>query len=67
MPIWLHPSASQAKVLTSLALLQITVAQLKSQLAEKTSIPAERQRIIYQGRALENEQKLQACGECAQP
>ena len=41
------------------------MAELKQRLVEKTNITQERQRIIYKGRVLENDQRLEAHGGCA--
>lgn len=49
----------------NVCLLQITVAELKQRLVEKANIPQERQRIIYKGRVLDNDQRLEAHGGCA--
>ena len=44
------------------AALQATVGNLKQLLVDKASIPQDRQRIIYKGRVLDNDQQLQAHG-----
>ena len=44
------------------AALQATIGNLKQLLVDKTSIPQDRQRIIYKGRVLDNDQQLQAHG-----
>lgn len=62
---WLIQALSHCTIGTTckgVHMLQITVAELKQQLRDKTNIPVERQRIIYQGRALENGQQLQSYG-----
>lgn len=45
------------------AALQATVGNLKQLLVDKASIPQDRQRIIYKGRVLDNDQQLQAHGK----
>jgi hypothetical protein len=44
------------------AALQATVGNLKQLLVDKANIPQDRQRIIYKGRVLDNDQQLQAHG-----
>lgn len=42
--------------------LQCTVQQLKSRLVGTVSLPVNRQRLIYRGRVLQDEQQLTAAG-----
>ena len=46
-----------------MSLLQCTVEQLKARLVPTVNIPADRQRLIYRGRVLRDEQQLTAVGE----
>ena len=46
-----------------LVVVQITVGELKQRLVDQSSIPQDRQRIIYKGRVLDNDQRLQAHGK----
>lgn len=41
---------------------QATVADLKERLVSVANIPQERQRVIYKGRVLDNEQQLSSHG-----
>lgn len=43
--------------------LQITVAELKERLVDIANVPQERQRVIYKGRVLENDQQLSSHGK----
>lgn len=42
--------------------MQITVAKLKELLVDMANLPTERQRVIYKGRVLENDQQLSSHG-----
>lgn len=52
---------------SSVTPLQINVGALKDRLVEMARVPRDRQRIIYKGRVLDNDQQLHAFGKLVKP
>jgi hypothetical protein len=59
-------AATAGSLRAALASLQTPIADLKAVLEAALSVPVDRQRLIYRGRVLRDENTLQELGECVE-